>query len=340
MKKLTFELEFITPAFLGGADPLKPELRPASFVGLLRFWWRALKSECNIEELKEEETKIFGGNGKYASKVAIRVWGNVDLKEEPFKSFYRLDWSFDKNHRTLRGPHSGIGYLFFSTMLRDRVKGFIPAGSRFSISFVGEESYLNHYVASLWALVFLGGVGSRSRRGGGNLTVIDHYPKDLQISFTPKAYFGEWLVENLKKAKELVGSSKTPCSEYSNLSNIKIVLSPKEFNTWIEALNDIGNRFMNLRVKNRKKIFETASFGIPVRHSNGQFVEAEQDIKRRSSPIIIKLAKTTKGKYMWMVSWLSGRFLPKDVKLVFGRDKQFPNFGLVEEFFQELEKED
>lgn len=335
MKKLTFELEFITPAFIGGANQ-QAELRPASFVGLLRWWWRALKGECNIEKLREEEIKIFGGDGKMASPVYLRVEGDV-RKGSDLINEYRLSWSFDRNRRALIGPHAGVGYLYYSMTALNKKREFIKAGSRLRLTLIGKDEFLKHYIASLWALVFLGGVGSRSRRGGGNLTVIDYNPKDLGISFIPTGYFDEWLVENLKRAKDLVGSSKTPCNEYSNLKNVKLVLSPREFNTWVEALNDIGNRFMNFRVKNRQRVFDTAVFGIPVRHSNGQFVRAEDDITRRSSPVVIKVMKTPKGKYMWMVLWLWGKFLPNGVKLSFMGKTQEPSFRLIEEFFQELE---
>jgi len=144
-------------------------------------------------------------------------------------------------------------------------------------------------------------------------------------------------VENLKRAKDLVGSSKTPCNEYSNLRNVKLVLSPREFNTWFEALNDIGNRFMNFRVKNKQRVFDTAVFGIPVRHSNGKFVEAERGIRRRSSPVVIKVVKTPKGKYLWMVLWLWGKFLPNSVKLSFMGKTGEQDLRIIEEFFQELE---
>jgi len=335
VKKLTFELEFITPAFIGGANQ-QAELRPASFVGLLRWWWRALKGECNIEKLREEEIKIFGGDGKMASPVYLRVEGDV-RKGSDLINEYRLSWSFDRNRRALIGPHAGVGYLYYSMTALNKKREFIKAGSRLRLTLIGKDEFLKHYIASLWALMFLGGVGSRSRRGGGNLTVIDYNPKDLGISFIPTGYFDEWLVENLKRAKDLVGSSKTPCNEYSNLRNVKLVLSPREFNTWVEALNDIGNRFMNFRVKNRQRVFDTAVFGIPVRHSNGQFVRAEDDITRRSSPVVIKVMKTPKGKYMWMVLWLWGKFLPNGVKLSFMGKTQEPSFRLIEEFFQELE---
>jgi hypothetical protein len=94
---------------------------------------------------------------------------------------------------------------------------------------------------------------------------------------------------------------------------------------------------MNFRVKNRQRVFDTAAFGIPVRHSNGQFVRAEDDIARRSSPVIIKVVKTPKGKYLWMALWLWGKFLPNGVKLSFMGKTREPSFKLIEEFFQELE---
>jgi CRISPR-associated protein Cmr1 len=342
VKRLTFDLEFITPAFIGGANQ-QAELRPASFVGLLRWWWRALKGECNIENLREEEVKIFGGIAKnlrkeeikMASPVYLRVEGDVS-KGEDLINEYRLSWNFDKNRRALIGPHAGVGYLYYSMVALNK-REFIKAGLKLKLTLIGKDEFLKHYIASLWALVFLGGVGARSRRGGGNLTVIDYNPKDLGISFIPTGYFDEWLVENLKRAKDLVGSSKTPCDEYSNLKNVKLVLSPREFNTWFEALNDIGNRFMNFRVKNRQRVFDTAVFGLPVRHSNGQSVRAEDDITRRSSPVVIKVVKTPKGKYLWIVLWLWGKFLPNGVKLSFMGKTQEPSFRLIEEFFQELE---
>jgi CRISPR-associated protein Cmr1 len=348
VKKLIFELEFITPAFIGGADK-QAELRPASFVGLLRWWWRALKGECDIEKLKKEEIEIFGGNGRKASPVYLRVEGDVS-KGRNLVAEYGLDWHFDKSRHALTGSHAGVGYLYYSVTAlnkrefikagsRLRLREFIKAGSRLRLTLIGEDESLKHYTASLWALVFLGGVGFRSRRGGGNLAVIDYNLKDLGISFIPTDNFGEWLEENLKRAKDLVDSSKPPCDEYSNLSNFKLLLSPREFDTWIEALNDIGSKFMNFRVKNRQRVFDLAVFGLPVRHSNGQFVKAEKGITRRASPVIIKVVKISKGKYMWVVLWLSGKFLPNDVKLTFDGNTQFPSFELVEKFFQELKKE-
>jgi CRISPR-associated protein Cmr1 len=355
VKRLTFDLKFITPAFIGGAYQ-QAELRPASFVGLLRWWWRALKGECDIKRLREEEVKIFGGIAKnlkkeeikMASPVYLRVEGDVS-KGEDLINEYRLSWNFDKNRRALIGPHAGVGYLYYSMVALNK-REFIKADSRLRLTLIGKDEVLNHYIASLWALVFLGGVGARSRRGGGNLAVVDYNPKDLpkdleKISFTPTGDFCEWFVKNLKEAKHLVGSSKGSCDKYSNLSNVKLVLSKTEFNTWFEALNDIGKEFMRFRSENKQSVFDTAVFGFSFIRGKGPFVEleekikkSEEKIKRRSSPVIIKVVKTPEGKYKWMVLRLRGKFLPDGAKLRFWEETGEPNLGLIEEFFKRLKE--
>jgi CRISPR-associated protein Cmr1 len=224
----------------------------------------------------------------------------------------------------------------------EKGREFIKPDSKLKLTLIGKDEVLKHYIASLWALVFLGGVGARSRRGGGNLAVVDYNPKDLGISFIPTGDLYEWLLKNLEKAKDLVGSSKNLCDKYSNLpspgsSDFKLEISKTKFNTWYEALNDIGNRFMNFRIKNKQRIFDTAVFGLPVRHSNGQFVEAEKGIRRRSSPVIIKVVKTPEDKYQWIALKLSGKFLPDGVKLRFMEKTGEPDLRIIGEFFQELE---
>jgi len=347
VKKLNFKLEFITPAFIGGAYQ-QAELRPASFVGLLRWWWRALKGERDIEKLREEEIKIFGGDGKMASPVYLRLEGDV-RKDKGLIKKYGLDLIFDEKKRAFFGSHIGVGYLYYFMILpknkrngqEEERREFIEPGSGLKLTLIGKDEVLKHYIASLWALVFLGGVGARSRRGGGNLAVVGYDLEDLEkISFIPTGDFCEWFVKNLKEAKHLVGSSKGSCDKYSNLSNVKLVLSKTKFNTWYEALNDIGKEFMNFRIENKQRVFDTAVFGLPVMHSNGKFVEAERGIRRRSSPVIIKVVKTPEDKYKWMVLRLRGKFLPDGAKLRFGEKtgEPFSDLDLIEEFFRRLKE--
>jgi CRISPR-associated RAMP protein, Cmr1 family len=362
VKKLTFDLEFITPAFIGGANQ-QAELRPASFVGLLRWWWRALKGECNIGNLRAEEVEIFGGIAKnprkeeikkMASPVYLRIEGDV-RKDKGLIKKYGLDLILDEKKRAFFGSHIGVGYLYYFMILpkekrnglEEERREFIEPDSKIKLTLIGKDEVLKHYIASLWALVFLGGVGARSRRGGGNLRVVNYEPKDLvedlKISFTPADNLREWLIENIKNAKKLVGSSNTSCDEYSNLpypknGDIKLEISETKFDTWFEALNDIGKEFMKFRSENRQNVFDAAVFGFSVIRGKGLFVEAKEKIKRRSSPVIIKVVKNPEGKYQWMVLGLEGRFLPDGAKLRFWKETGEPNHGLIEKFFQELRK--
>jgi CRISPR-associated protein Cmr1 len=131
-----------------------------------------------------------------------------------------------------------------------------------------------------------------------------------------------------------------------------LILSPKEFNNWIEALNDIGNEFMKFRkIKNKQKneqnkqkeewFLDIAVFGLPLRYGKGKAVEVENtevDITRRSSPVIIKVVKNSEGKYQWMVLGLEGKFLPDGAKLRFGEKTKEPDLSLIEGFFKSLKE--
>jgi CRISPR-associated protein Cmr1 len=285
--------------------------------------------------------------------VYLRVEGDVRKGEDLIKEC-GLSLIFDEKKRAFVGSHIGVGYLYYFMLPKKKRNGqeekgreFIKPCSKLKLTLIGKNEVLNHYIASLWALVFLGGVGARSRRGGGNLRVVGYEPKDfvedLEISFTPTDNLREWLIENIKNAKKLVDSSNTSCDKYSNLpypknGDIKLEISKTKFNTWYEALNDIGKEFMKFRSENKQSVFDAAVFGFSVIRGKGLFVEAKEKIKRRSSPVIIKVMKNSEGKYQWMVLELEGKFLPDGAKLRFWEEAGEPNFGLIEKFFQELGK--
>ena len=72
MDKIILKCEIVTPMFCYGADGKTPELRAPSLKGALRFWWRAIHPNLDLERLKKEETEIFGGSGDdEAKKVAF-----------------------------------------------------------------------------------------------------------------------------------------------------------------------------------------------------------------------------------------------------------------------------
>ena len=88
-EKLEYELEFITPAFIGGAFPdEEAELRPASFIGILRWWFRnlALTVTDDIEAVAHLESELFGNQNR-AGKVWVKINNSnlenktIDLKQ-------------------------------------------------------------------------------------------------------------------------------------------------------------------------------------------------------------------------------------------------------------------
>ncbi len=79
---MEFELETITPMFMGGADPRQSELRAPSIKGAMRFWWRAMNGHLSLNELIKQEAEIFGDSGEHGrSKIIIRL-KDIEIKTE------------------------------------------------------------------------------------------------------------------------------------------------------------------------------------------------------------------------------------------------------------------
>ncbi|HEK25160.1 MAG TPA: type III-B CRISPR module RAMP protein Cmr1 [Hydrogenobaculum sp.] len=355
VKKLVLYCKIISPMFMG-VDGRSAELRPSGFKGMMRFWWRAMKSDKDVERLRNEENKIFGGVNKDEgkSKINIRIYpiGRLDI-ENSLKKIYSLDFYYDKISDSIKGKDVGSGYLLYSVMNRQ----FIKDGCKFKIevSSFYEEAFKNA-VASLWASIYLGGFGSRSRRGAGNISVEgvdgDTYGIDFKLSIGKQDNIVSWLKENLEKCLNILNGavSKDPNIAYSNISNLILRISKSSFRDWKEALNDIGNRYFNFRLKNKHKILEVGVFGLPVLHRNKDKVIAVKEfasgrkvkINRRSSPIIFKLIYT-QNMYFWLLIRLNGKFLEDGFLITLDKQQENkpsskiePNYKIIDAFWESL----
>ncbi len=331
MKKITFEIDTITPMFLSGANQSKPELRAASIKGLMRFWWRAIRSQSSFFELRNEEAKIFGSSDEKigGSKFTIRV---IKPDIEPLTDF-------KKEVPDINNP---VRYLLYSTVMNNRP--YFPAGSRFAITLSSAkyETCLKVATASLWAAIYLGGFGTRARRGAGNVSIIKVSDpcgilSDTGIGFVPEGDSPEelagWLMINFETVKHLIITDKSSfASEYSNLSLSRFVVSNSVFQDWKSALKEIGGIFKELR--SEEKIINRAVLGLPLKTVTARTTDG--DITRRSSPLIIKLLKAG-ANYHWLVLRLAGEFLPEGSVLTAGRGAtQKPDYGIIDEFWSEL----
>ncbi len=319
--KITFKCKSITPLFMAGADGRIPELRPSEFKGMMRWWWRAIKAENDIERLKNDEANIFGGTGEGEgkSKVQVRVKGISPPKVgNNLKVDYRLKWRFDRNTNSLVGENAGIGYLLYSTVLPNRERPYIKDGYEFELTLTSmDEEAFNKACASLWLAIYLGGFGTRARRGGGNIEVTGMNTNN-SINFICEAkdpsQLKKFLEINLIEVKKICGiNANSVKPEYTNLKNSKILIfEPK--NNWKEALNFLGEKYREFRTNNKTKIFETAVFGMPVMHSMGSvrivpYVnvnKSERLSERWASSLIFKVIKSSNNYFPVIVKLSPG----------------------------------
>lgn len=267
MNKIELEVETVTPLFIAGADTRcigNEGLRPPSIKGLMRWWFRAiLGGMVEIDELKKKEDEIFGFT-KQKSKIKILSSTNAQLKKSKTCIQFKKE-NFPK-------------YLWFpfDPSKKEKEKGeiryYYPEKSIFKIFLYSRES-TSFRIASgaLWALIYLGGVGSRSRRGAGSLK-INKKPENSPYNF---AFNGktlnetkEFIEDNLSKLfKEF---KKLANGDFNLQENVKFpVLSKKDSeielmnytNSWRKSLMNIQKIYKDFR---DKEILKKVNFGLPI----------------------------------------------------------------------------
>jgi CRISPR-associated protein Cmr1 len=338
METITFNCRFITPAFLGGADPKgTPELRPSSIKGALRFWWRAmnghllqagLNGKPTSQNLLKNDEFLFGGISQVMQKSPVVVR------------------TVEKNMRYIKGKDvfpisrsEGIEYLYYSLKHHKSDDLGFDKDSEFDIIFTCQEKNqdtLLKAIASFWLLVHLGSLGTRARRGAGAFR-IDKISDEKgllnnQLSFVPENGMdtASFLRENFKQIQKMIGSVDHVLFKKYSLINQEApcFLSTAQFGTWQEAVNAIGMEMRTTRTGRTSRIkaertftMETlnkkAAFGIPVGVRMDNSVTFENN-ERRASPVYISVVFNQKTqKYHWIVTHLEGEFMPEGDKIIF-----------------------
>ena len=159
MRSLNVELEFLTPAFVGSADPAIPELRGASIRGHLRWWWRVSEGHRFSEDyakMLESESALFGGVGHGARRSPVVLWLQPvnELKSYDMDSFCR--------------------YLGYGLRERRNPRQALAPGTAFRLVAEWREGSLGkeqeeQFCRALARWIRYGGLGARSRKGFGAL---------------------------------------------------------------------------------------------------------------------------------------------------------------------------
>jgi len=365
MEEVSLEVETVTPLFIAGADQRNignEGLRPPSLRGLMRWWFRALAGNYagnDIVSLKRAEDEIFGSTTS-KSKVSLITSGENEPTQitKECKSWNEaIVWS------------NWVDYFFFSCLdkrkdrrrniIKVNSKPFYPEKSKFEITMFGEESKLRIYLSSFWALVHLGGIGFRARRGGGCLKIRSVKGDTSGLNFICKGpdQLEQFLKDNIKIALKLVGglfehkhTNLSSLPEYAVLNPSHSALFIKRINgrDWKSALDEIGRWYIG---KKRGRKF-TGGFrmgladsafsheikdanmngylksdkerrpylGLPVTYATYRATLKEENFDRRASQLIFGVYEIN-GNYIPRILIFRSIFLP-DFKRNFVIDKK------------------
>ena len=356
MKKVSFTLETITPLFLSGNDQSTVELRAASIRGQLRYWYRALVGGLGVtrpEQLHELESQVFGKEER-GSPVLVRVkdirWADGRIKQNR-----ELDLGYDGTKGETR--HPGLTYLLYSTQLGGNKRPYADVGTTFMLelsSFNKEaEKVLKLAACALWCWTHLGGLGTRARRGGGDVQVKDMKDEQkilegiLDVTLgdvnSPEALKGH-LENGLKKARRLIAELNalepgTPTGDvefpilHPHYADIWIIQS-----TWhnaLDAMEHAGKKFRQFRNERnpdftsvlgdylnsgRSPALERPAFGLPLQFRyrsapDKQAMVETQNFTRRASPLLFRFLKLGNGKISLVLVYFKSSFLPSGERL-------------------------
>lgn len=304
-RKLTVTLETVTPMFLAGADQQKPELRAPSFMGALRYWFRAWQGAfiADINKLKTKESLVFGGTGNTTTGSAIRLTiPHGDVKVGSLQSYNRF--KPQNNDST-----NSISYFWWSQFLKNESIGVIQPNTQFELifsvnSFVKEEKALEFAQKSLWLAVHLGGFGTRSRRTLGSV-----HCEDVSESTDE-----EWLIKYLAQDAETLASSLNNSLSFFGLSSatpikpehhvlhpdhcrIYVVSGKKPWESWEDAMSAMATAWKMYRSgseKQRGLSFEQKkAVGLPLKGYSPN--KNKKEPERYGSPVFMKIAPVENG---------------------------------------------
>lgn len=289
-EKLTATFEVTTPMIMAGFPQRTCELRFPSFKGALRYWWRALAwgKVRSVQELKRQEDELFGSTNN-GQRLVGRLQGQPNRPSDQSASTVCKRFSF----------------IAPKTFLEQRMA--MPAPFKFSVeliaqrqgAFTGGEVPL---VSAVEALGLLGGMGYRSRKGLGSLSLKRLEVNDT-IKSTPKT-FDEYkttirtLVENFAH-----GDQPPPYSAMNAETQVHILASASSPDRLLEKLSSKMKEFCdtNSGIGLPPKI----EFGLP-RGEHWKAVGHE----RRGSPVVFHVHRLENAKYALVATLLPGEFLP------------------------------
>ena len=340
----------VTPLFCAGADSTHSEIRLPSFKGVLRFWWRALAwSRCraDLEAIRRQEDALFGSAGGGQSCVSMRL----ELPTNPPIVCKGEVLTVSRTGRDVVGEgarYLGYGVMeAFASKKRGTKNGQLTRACRrapFDFTVLMRcrdlnDTDLRSLKDALVALGTLGGMGAKSRKGYGSLSI-----QSLRVSGV-----NQWSrpqsLNDLRNAIKIFrpDDSTESLPEFTALSgNTRHVLLSSDKNEPVELLDLVGRELVRFRswgrngkilggsVESERKFTDDhdlmknrshsayprrIAFGLPHNYGPSKTMQVgpynNKDLDRRASPLFIHIHECGSTPVA-VLSFLPARFLPKD----------------------------
>lgn len=171
MQRLSYEVTFLTPAFLGNAEQ-RGQWRTPPFKAALRHWWRVVwacrNDPSEIESMRRAEGRLFGaasndGNSKSRIRLRLSEWKDGTDNGASWLSAKQPD---------------PLLYLGYGPLDHQKRKGTvlkhgaaIQAGDKARLELALAEDELDDMRTALALLNHYGTLGGRSRNGWGSVAL-------------------------------------------------------------------------------------------------------------------------------------------------------------------------
>ncbi|MBX5458627.1 MAG: type III-B CRISPR module RAMP protein Cmr1, partial [Thermogemmatispora sp.] len=262
----------------------------------------------NLAEVRRRETEVFG-SAEYGSPISIRI-SEVPPPEQGLSAFKLAD------------KEPGRNYLFWSmNKTKDRSsRQYYPPGTHFKLILTAHEKNrqaLKEAIIALWLLTNFGGLGARSRRCAGSLTICSStLPSALEFNL-PGLSPGDARSQSLD---ELANTLTLGLQEIQRFYKIEKpsepqnrsfdILSPATCSIWVlsqsnpwekveEALEFVGRTYKEYRQSLSDK--QRKALGLPFRESK----------ERLASPLHLHITATKAG-YICVATLFSKNALLSD----------------------------
>lgn len=323
-KETILHYRITTPMFLGEADAESVDekiFRNASFKGALRFWWRATQwgkfltgakgdVRAALSELHKKEGELFGlaSDGENSRQSRVRISSTIEGARKSVSDISGLSYLLGQ----------GL-YHFKKGVLREYLSGGdIHVTLAFDANTVDTD--IESVERAAIALGLFGGLGSRSRKGLGSLSLQTMTPVvGEKASFTKLSE-----IETFIGKLDFSASAEAPLTAFSKGSDIVITNQGSDA---LKLLGEVGVKMSEFRKapENKKEprgeLPMRAVFGLPHKHIS----------ERRASPLFIHVHALEGGELAVIQTLLPAQFLPGNT----GTKKV--DFGLIRKYLKTFE---